>query len=72
MVEGSAGIRSSQMMPPIRVVDTSSPCDSPVLSPGVYRFRYGAEHEWLGPLQMRGAQGQKSLLRYAELNTTRV
>jgi len=66
-VEGSAGIRSSQMMPPIRVVDTVVPVRLTTPQPGVYVFDMGQNMSGWARLRVRGAAGTKVTLRYAEL-----
>ncbi|MGA2985475.1 MAG: family 78 glycoside hydrolase catalytic domain [Terriglobia bacterium] len=66
VVEGSAGIRSSQMMPPIRVVDTLVPVRLTSPSPAVYVFDMGQNMSGWARLRVRGAAGTKVTLRYAE------
>jgi len=65
-VEGSAGIRSSQMMPPIRVVDTIVPVRLTSPHPGVYIFDMGQNMSGWARLRVHGAAGTKVTLRYAE------
>jgi alpha-L-rhamnosidase len=67
VVEGSAGIRSSQMMQPIRVVDTIVPVKLTSPEPGVYVYDMGQNMSGWGRLQVEGPTGAKVTLRYAEL-----
>jgi alpha-L-rhamnosidase len=67
VVEGSAGVRSSQMMPPIRVVDTIVPVRLTSPQPGVYVFDMGQNMSGWARLRVRGAAGTQVTLRYAEL-----
>ena len=68
VVEGSAGIRSSQMMPPIRVVDTIVPVRLTSPHPGVYIFDMGQNMSGWARLRVHGAvgdQGHSALCRGA-------
>jgi alpha-L-rhamnosidase len=67
VVEGSAGIRSSQMMPPIRVVDTLVPVNMTSPQPGVYVYDMGQNMSGWASLRVQGAAGTKVTLRYSEL-----
>lgn len=67
VVEGSAGILSSEMMPPIRVVDTIVPIKLTSPEPGVYVYDMGQNMSGWARLQVQGAAGTKVTLRYAEL-----
>ncbi len=66
-VEGSAGIRSAQMMPPIRVVDTLVPVRLTSPQPGVYLFDMGQNMSGWARLRVQGPAGTQVTLRYAEL-----
>ena len=68
VVDGSAGARSSEMMPPIQVVDEIIPVK--MTTPQLRRLclRHGPEHERLGALarrRPRGNHGDAALLRTA-------
>lgn len=67
VVEGSDGIRSSEMMPPIRVVDTLVPRRVTSPEPGVYVFDMGQNMSGWAQLRVRGPAGTKVTMRYAEL-----
>ncbi len=66
VVDGSAGIRSSQMMQPIRVVDTMVPVRLTSPEAGVYVYDMGQNMSGWAVLRMEGAPGTKVTLRYAE------
>ena len=66
VVEGSAGIRSSEMMPAIRVVDTIVPDKLTSPQPGVYVFDMGQNMSGWARLRVQGTAGTKVTLRYAE------
>ncbi len=66
-VEGSAGTRSSQMMPAIQVVDTMAPVKMTSPQPGVYVFDMGQNMSGWALLRVQGPAGTKVTLRYAEL-----
>ena len=66
VVEGSGGIRSSQMMPPIQVVDTMVPINLTSPQPGVYVFDMGQNMSGWARLRVRGPAGTSVTLRYAE------
>jgi len=67
VVEGSQGIRSAQMMPPIQVVDTLVPVKVTSPQAGVYVFDMGQNMSGWARLQVRGDAGTKVTLRFAEL-----
>ena len=66
VVEGSAGARSSEMMPPIRIVDEMTPLKMTTPSPGVYIFDMGQNMSGWVRLHLEGPAGTKVKLRYAE------
>jgi len=67
VVEGSAGPRSSEMMPPIEVVDTIVPVKMTTPQPGVYVFDMGQNMSGWARLRVQGAAGAKVTMRYAEI-----
>jgi alpha-L-rhamnosidase len=67
VVEGSDGVRSSEMMPPIRVVDTAIPRKVTNPEPGVYVFDMGQNMSGWAELKVRGPAGTKVTIRYAEV-----
>ena len=67
VVEGSAGIRSSQMMPAIQVIDTLVPVQVTSPEPGVYVFDMGQNMSGWARLRVQGPAGTRVTLRYAEL-----
>lgn len=67
VVEGSDGVRSSEMMPPIRVVDTLVPRKVTNPQPGVYVFDMGQNMTGWAELKVRGPAGTKVTMRYSEL-----
>jgi len=67
VVSGSDGIRSAEMMPPIRVVDTIMPKKVTNPEPGVYVFDMGQNISGWAQLQVRGPAGAKVTMRYAEV-----
>lgn len=67
VVEGSAGARSSEMMPPIRVVDERTPAKMSMPAPGVYVFDMGQNMSGWARMKVEGPAGTKVRLRYAEL-----
>ncbi len=58
---------SSQMMPPIKVVDTFVPHKMYESSPGIYVFDFGQNFSGWVRLKVQGMAGTKVRLRYAEL-----
>lgn len=60
-------ILSSQMMPPIKVVDTMLPHRMYESSPGVYVFDFGQNFSGWVKLSVQGAAGTKIHIRYAEI-----
>ena len=60
VVDGSAGIRSSQMMQPIRVVDTIVPMRLTSPEPGVYVYDMGQNMSGWAALRMEGKAGDQS------------
>ena len=67
VVEGSDGVRSSEMMPPIRVVDTVVPRKVTNPEPGVYVFDMGQNMTGWAELKVRGPAGTEVTMRYAEV-----
>ncbi len=67
VVDGSAGARSSEMMPPIRVVDEMVPLKMTSPAPGVYVFDMGQNMSGWARLRLEGPAGTKVTLRYSEL-----
>ena len=67
VVEGSAGIRSSQMMPPIVVTDEIVPVKMTSPSPGVYVFDMGQNISGWARMRVEGPAGSRVTLRYSEL-----
>ncbi len=66
-VEGPKGILSSQMMPPIQVVDTIVPLRMTNPRPGVYVFDMGQNFSGWARLSVRGPAGTEVRLRFAEM-----
>ncbi len=66
-VEGSAGARSSEMMPPIQVVDEIIPVKMTSPHPGIYVFDMGQNMSGWARLRVEGPAGTKVQMRYAEL-----
>jgi alpha-L-rhamnosidase len=60
-------VLSSEMMPPIKVVDTLLPHRMYEASPGVYVFDFGQNISGWARLKVLGAAGTKVRIRYAEL-----
>lgn len=67
LVEGSTGVRSSEMMPPIQVVDSIVPRRISNPAPDVYVFDMGQNLSGWAELKVRGPAGTKVTMRYAEL-----
>jgi alpha-L-rhamnosidase len=66
-VDGSAGARSSEMMPPIRVVDEMVPLKMTSPAPGVYVFDMGQNMSGWARMRLEGPAGTRVTLRYSEL-----
>jgi alpha-L-rhamnosidase len=66
-VEGSKGILSAQMMPPIRVVDSMLPRSIANPKPGVFVFDMGQNMSGWVELKVQGPAGTQVTLRFAEL-----
>ena len=67
VVEGSAGTRSSEMMPPIQVVDEIIPVKMTSPEAGVYVFDMGQNISGWARLHLEGPAGTTVTLRYAEM-----
>jgi alpha-L-rhamnosidase len=67
ILEGSKGILSAQMMPPIRDVDTIVPIALTNPRPGVYVYDMGQNFSGWVDLRVSGPRGAKVQLRFAEL-----
>lgn len=67
VIEGSSGIRSAQMMPPIQVTETIVPREISNPRPGVYVFDMGQNFSGWARLRVRGPNGARVSLRFAEL-----
>jgi len=65
--EGSKGILSAQMMPPIRVVDSMAPRSISSPRPGVFVFDMGQNMSGWVELRVQGPAGTPVTLRFAEL-----
>ena len=66
-VEGSQGVLSAQMMPPIRVVDSMVPVSIANPKPSVYVFDMGQNMSGWVQLRVEGPAGTQVMLRFAEL-----
>ena len=66
-VEGSKGVLSAQMMPPIRVVDSMLPRSITSPRPGVFVFDMGQNMSGWVELRVQGPAGTQVTLRFAEL-----
>ena len=66
-VEGSHGVLSAQMMPPIRVVDSIVPVSLSNPKPGVYVFDMGQNMSGWVQLRAEGPAGTQVTMRFAEL-----
>jgi len=67
LVEGPKGVRSAEMMPPIRVVDTLVPLRMNVPKPGVYVYDFGQNFSGWARLRASGPAGTAIKMRFAEL-----
>jgi alpha-L-rhamnosidase len=67
ILEGSNGILSAQMMPPIRVIDSMVPVGLTNPRPGVYVYDMGQNFSGWAELRVRGPRGVEVHLRYSEL-----
>lgn len=67
VVEGSSGVLSAQMMPPIRVVDSMMPARILNPKPGVYVYDMGQNMSGWVELRVRGPRGAAVKLRFSEL-----
>jgi alpha-L-rhamnosidase len=67
VVDGPKGELSSQMMPPIRVVDTIVPLKMMSPTAGVFVFDMGQNFSGRAQLRVRGPRGTTIKLRFAEL-----
>jgi alpha-L-rhamnosidase len=66
-VKAPGGVLSSQMMPPIRVVDTLTPVSIRSPRPGVYVYDLGQNFSGWARLFVKGPRGTVVTLRYSEL-----
>jgi alpha-L-rhamnosidase len=66
-VAGPKGVLSSQMMPPIRVVDTIAPLKMTNPAAGVFVFDMGQNFSGWARLRVSGPRGAAVKLRFAEL-----
>jgi alpha-L-rhamnosidase len=66
-IEGSKGVLSAQMMPPIRVVDSMLPRSIAGPTPGVFVFDMGQNMSGWVQLRVQGPAGTRVTLRFAEL-----
>ena len=66
-VEGSKGVLSAQMMPPIRVVDSMAPRSIASPRPGVFVFDMGQNMSGWVQLRVQGPAGTQVTLRFTEL-----
>ncbi len=66
-VEGSKGVLSAQMMPPIRVVDSMVPRSIASPRPGVFVFDMGQNMSGWVQLRVQGPAGTQVTLRFTEL-----
>jgi alpha-L-rhamnosidase len=67
LVDGPQGVRSAQMMPPIRVVDSLAPLKMTSPKPGVYVYDMGQNFSGWVRLRADGPRGTKVRIRHAEL-----
>jgi alpha-L-rhamnosidase len=65
--EGTSGVLSAQMMPPIRVVDTLVPVSITNPRPRVYVYDLGQNFSGWARLRVRGARGTRVMMRFSEL-----
>jgi alpha-L-rhamnosidase len=66
-VAGPKGVLSSQMMPPIQVVDTILPLTLSNPKAGVYIYDMGQNFSGWARLRVQGARGTEVKLRFAEM-----
>ncbi|HEV2325800.1 MAG TPA: family 78 glycoside hydrolase catalytic domain [Terracidiphilus sp.] len=67
VVQGSDGIRSAEMMPAIKVVDSIVPKKVTNPEPGVYVFDMGQNISGWAQLKVRGPAGARVTMRFAEV-----
>ena len=67
ILEGSKGILSAQMMPPIRVVDSMVPVALTSPRPGMYVYDLGQNFSGWAVLHVLGPRGTEVRLRFSEL-----
>jgi alpha-L-rhamnosidase len=67
ILPGTEGALSSEMMPPIRVVDTLTPVSMANPEPGVYVYDFGQNTAGWAELRVSGPRGATVRLRYSEL-----
>ncbi|MGH9470895.1 MAG: family 78 glycoside hydrolase catalytic domain [Terriglobia bacterium] len=67
VMPGTQGALSSEMMPPIRVVDEMTPRSITNPKPGVYVFHMGQNMSGWARLRVRGPRGTRVMMRYSEL-----
>ncbi len=67
VVNGSAGLLSAQMMPPIRVTDTIVPLKMCNSRPGVFVYDLGQNIAGWAQLRVEGPRGTKVKLRFSEI-----
>ncbi len=67
ILPGTGGELSSEMMPPIRVVDTLTPVRMTSPEPGVYVYDFGQNFAGWAGLHVNGPRGAKVEMRYSEL-----
>lgn len=67
VVKGPGGMLSSEMMPPIRVVDTIVPVLMSNPKPGVYVYDLGQNFSGWAQLRVKGPRGTAVTLRFSEL-----
>ena len=66
-LEGSKGVLSAQMMPPIRVIDSMVPVSIANPKPGVYVYDMGQNMSGWAQLRVQGPAGTQVTMRFAEL-----
>jgi alpha-L-rhamnosidase len=67
VMEGTKGILSAQMMPPIRVVDSMVPVSLSNPQPGVYVYDFGQNFSGWVELRVSGPAGAAVQMRFSEL-----
>ncbi|MGE5646570.1 MAG: family 78 glycoside hydrolase catalytic domain [Acidobacteriota bacterium] len=67
LVAGPTGVRSAQMMPPIRVTDSITPVKMTSPKPGVYVYDMGQNFSGWVCLRAEGPRGAKVRIRHSEL-----